>query len=59
MAVAPADFGAAVDAYRQARLRKATAAPRPGGVAVNRPAGGVPTRLRPPTPCNVEPVSPT
>jgi hypothetical protein len=33
--------------------------PRPDGVAVNQPAGGVPIRLRPRTLSNVEPVSPT
>jgi hypothetical protein len=34
-------------------------APRPNGVAVSQPAGGVPTRVRPRTLSNVEPVSPT
>ena len=33
--------------------------PRPDGVAVNQPAGGVPIRLRPRTLSNVESVSPT
>ena len=33
--------------------------PRPDGAAVNQPAGGVSIRLRPRTPSDVEPVSPT
>jgi hypothetical protein len=35
-----------------------TTVPRPDGVAVDPPAGGVPIRLRPLTPSNVEPGPP-